>query len=803
MGGMAARVNPDDDPTSPARGLVNATAPDNASTDVVRRDVHSTPAVPAPRDAFGQMDAETRATIEAFLDETREALLASEPLLMQLEEDMPLPVFDEALQTVFRTFHSMKGTAAFLDFRSIESVTHSAEDLLQSARDGHLPVTPAVVDALCRAQDFVVDRLHGVETTGRDAGAEDRARELSQTLRSLLPPDEVTQASRGHESVTARVGSGERPPLPPALFDRFRVESLELLADCENALLTLGAEEHYTGTLARAWDAMHTFSGHCGDAGFPEMEGLSLAVETLLEELVSAEYLPLDAVITPALGALDLLRAEVESFPAPPRRTGLSVATARIQTARRQGLLETQATRIGALLLKSGAVDAEELAAALQHTKRNPGTRIGQALVDIGAVEREVVERLLPTQATLRADRSVVATPAPRTGHKTLRVDIDKLDELSDLVGEIMVISSVLAHNPAVASLSGTYLATSTEQLSRASHDLHEVAMSLRRVPISGAFRRMVRLVRDVARRQDKRVQLLIDGETNEVDKGVAEVIADPLVHLLRNAVDHGIEPPQERQAAGKSREGVIHLEASHRPGELWVVVRDDGRGLDVETLYDQASERGLTTAARDELDDAYIQRFIFETGFSTAAHVSDISGRGMGLDVVKRNIESIGGHIDIHSVPGLGTTITLRIPLSQDVMEGMLLRVGSAHFTLPVLRAHASVVMEKPSIARLPNGQEMARVHGERLPVVRLHEIYAIEADSIRIEDGVVLVLQEGGTRFCLFVDEVIGHRQNVTRGFSSSGGVQGLSGVTVLDDRHVSFILDVASLLQWAQAA
>ena len=749
------------------------------------------------------MDAETREIIQAFLDETREALLASEPLLMQLEEDLPDDALHEVINAVFRTFHTMKGTAGCLDFHSIESATHAAEDLLQATRDGRLDVTPAVVDALCRCQDFVVEQLRVVEMTGTDAGGEERAAAMTQAMRSLLPRSETPLASTGEGSPPTGVGSSRRSPLPPALFDRFRVESLDLLADCETALLTLGAEEHYTGTLARAWDALHRFSGHCGDAGFHEMEELSNAVETLLDELMAAEYLPLESVINAVLEAIDLLRAQIADLPASPRSTDVSAAIARIETARHQGLIDTQATRIGALLLKSGAIDTDDLAEALQHTKRNPGMRIGEALVELGAVDRDVVDRLLPTQVKLRANRSTVVTPPPHPGHQTLRVSVDKLDELSNLVSEVMVVASVMAHNPRLASLGGDYLAQRTAQLSRVSHDLHDVATSLRMVPISDAFRKMARLVRDVARRQDKTVHLLIDGETHEIDKSVAEVIADPLVHLLRNAVDHGIETPVERQAAGKDREGAVHLEAHHHPGEIWIVVRDDGRGLDVETLYDRAFDRGLTTAERHELDDARIQRFIFETGFSTADQVSDISGRGMGLDVVKRNVESIGGRIDVHSVKGLGTTITLKLPMNRGVTEGMLLRVGSAYFTLPVMQVPEPVVVARQDITRGEGGQELARIHGELLPVVRLHQLYEIGTDARRIEDGTVLVLHDGGRRFCLFVDELVGPSHAATPGFSNAHALQGLSGFTVLDDGRVSFLLDVAALWQRTIAA
>jgi two-component system chemotaxis sensor kinase CheA len=318
-------------------------------------------------------------------------------------------------------------------------------------------------------------------------------------------------------------------------------------------------------------------------------------------------------------------------------------------------------------------------------------------------------------------------------------------------------------------------------------------------VPIEATFRKMIRLARDVAAKQGKQVTLRIVGEETEVDKTVAEVIADPLVHLLRNGVDHGLETPSERIAAGKPAEGVVELSARHVGGEVWIQVRDDGRGIDRDRVRAKAVSRGLVDAARAEtLTDAEVYAFVFEPGFSTAAAVTDISGRGVGMDVVKRQIETVKGRVDVASSPGLGTTFTLRIPLTLAIIEGMLVRVGDASFTIPLLNIRESVVPRSRDVTVLSDGQEVVRIRGQLIPVVRLHSFYQIPPQHEQLEKGILVVVEDGGQAVCLFVDELVGQRQTVIKGLSGYlGDVRGLSGCTVLGDGRISLILDVLGLL------
>jgi two-component system chemotaxis sensor kinase CheA len=323
------------------------------------------------------------------------------------------------------------------------------------------------------------------------------------------------------------------------------------------------------------------------------------------------------------------------------------------------------------------------------------------------------------------------------------------------------------------------------------------VAMSLRMTPVEKTFKRMTRLVRDVAHKRARQVQLIVDGEDTEVDKSIAEIISDPLVHVLRNAVDHGIESPADRVAAGKPAEGTVRLSARHQGGEVWVTIEDDGRGLDKDAIYAKAVERGLTEKPLHALSDREVFGFVFAPGFSTAEVLSDISGRGVGMDVARRNLESVNGRVDVHSVAGKGTTVTLRIPLTLAIIEGMLVRVGEAWFTIPMLQVQESVRVPESAITVLHTGQEMVRIRNRLLPVLRLHDLYRIEEAMTHIPDGLLVVVEDDTEAFCLFVDELIGQRQTVIKSLSGFvGNLNGLSGCTVLGDGRISLILDVAEL-------
>jgi two-component system chemotaxis sensor kinase CheA len=402
-----------------------------------------------------------------------------------------------------------------------------------------------------------------------------------------------------------------------------------------------------------------------------------------------------------------------------------------------------------------------------------------------------------PQQAEPVPSTPSAKEPPARRRADYLRVDVRKLDQLMDLMGELIIAETAVTHGPAADGVDG--LPKAAVQLNRVTRGLQDVVMSLRMVPIEPTFKKMVRLVRDLSKRQGKRVQLVIEGQDTEVDKSVVEAIADPLVHLIRNAIDHGIEPEAERIAAGKPAEGRVTLTAQQQAGEIRIILQDDGKGLDHESIIEKALNKGILKDNASAMSPAEAHRLIFEPGFSTASTVTDISGRGVGMDVVKANIEAVKGRVGIESTLGQGTRFTLRIPLTLAIIEGMLVQVGDTCFTVPILSIRETVRVGQSAVTRLTNGQEVVRIRNQLVPLFRLHAFYDIPPRSDRIEDGLLVVVEDGRDRLCLLVDELVGQRQTVIKSLSGYlGNVRGLAGCTVLGDGSISLIVDVAKLIQ-----
>lgn len=326
--------------------------------------------------------------------------------------------------------------------------------------------------------------------------------------------------------------------------------------------------------------------------------------------------------------------------------------------------------------------------------------------------------------------------------------------------------------------------------------------MAVRMVPISGTFRKMIRLVHDLSAKFGKKARLEILGETTEIDKTVAELISDPLVHIIRNAVDHGLETPEERVAAGKEETGTIRLEARHEGGEIWLLIQDDGRGLDREKILAKARDRGMVEGDGNSLTDAQVFQLLFEAGFSTAEQVTDVSGRGVGMDVVKRNIEKLKGQIDTSSIPGKGTSFVLRIPLTVAIIEGMLVRVGRAKYTVPLLAVRECTCLTPEQITKPMRGQEIVKVRDEIIPVIRLYQLHDVTPDTASLEEGVLVILENKEEIVGLFVDEILGQHQTVIKAFPQyMGEVRSVSGCTILGDGDVSLILDPKGLMAMAK--
>ena len=384
-----------------------------------------------------------------------------------------------------------------------------------------------------------------------------------------------------------------------------------------------------------------------------------------------------------------------------------------------------------------------------------------------------------------------------------IRVDLRKLDEMLNLVGELVIAEAMVTRHPVVRDAENESLERAVHQLRRVASSLQDMATSVRMIPLSPTFRRMTRLVYDLSGKANKKIDLVLLGEETEVDRTVIERISDPLVHIIRNAIDHGIETPEERVKLGKPEVGRLTIEGHHEGGEVWIVITDDGKGLDRDAILQRAISRGLITGDGSDLADNQIYRFIFEPGFSTARQVTDISGRGFGMDVVKKNIEKLSGKIDIRTRPGEGTAVVMRIPLTLAIIEGMLISSGDTRYIIPLLSIRESLRPDPAQIMTTPDGQELVKLRDELIPIVKLDETFTRVKSDKTIMDGILVIVEgEDGSVVALFADELLGQQETVIKGLSGwLKRSRGVSGCTILGDGEVGLILDIGAIVRLAR--
>jgi two-component system chemotaxis sensor kinase CheA len=407
-------------------------------------------------------------------------------------------------------------------------------------------------------------------------------------------------------------------------------------------------------------------------------------------------------------------------------------------------------------------------------------------------VQQEISSREAPKEE-LTLER---ASPNQKKVKSDIRVDLDKLNELNDLIGELVIAETMVVRNPDLKGYRFENFEKAAHQLHLIISSLQDLALSLRMVPIGGLFRRMIRVAYDTAKRSGKEVELLLKGEETEVDKTVIEAISDPLVHLVRNAVDHGIEPPMERERIGKPRKGLIELEARHEGGEVLIIVKDDGKGLDKESILKKARERGLIQPGA-VLPDEEIFQLIFLPGFSTATEVTEISGRGVGMDVVKSRVEELRGWVEVKSVQGRGTTVILHLPLTLAIIDGLLVRIGDHICVLPLYAVKELFPLDLKEVTYLPGGKKVIKRHGRLYPVVSLRELLGIRGG--KSEEEILVLLEQKGKELCLGVEEVLGQRDTVIKPLPKRlGKIMGISGCSILEDGGVCLILDIQGILE-----
>ncbi|MEW6710236.1 MAG: chemotaxis protein CheA [Candidatus Riflebacteria bacterium] len=760
--------------------------------------------------------------LSVFVSESRELIQEVEPQLIQLHQKalQTGEIDSSSVNAIFRLFHSMKGSAASLGLANIASLTHRAETLLDLIREGKIKVENEHVDSLLRALDLTGLFLELVENNHNDHGYDDEKEKIETELEALIDRaenrkkndkkagrvkkariDEKSDETALNPDVPTAIPVKSNDPGRKSIIEQFTEEGSDFLDNAEGLLLELekGAENPIQ-KVRELFRGFHSFKGNCGFLGLEMLENMSHKAENILETLFDYELIPAPEHIMTFLIIVDVFRqamtdlatggtGEIEGFQA--------VANLLDQMKQAVENEEKGPKKLGQILIEEGVVTQEQLDAALNRQK----SVIGEVLVDMGAVDAQSVEKALIKQTEQNAQVSSISKGVKRSD---IRVDLTKLDKLVNLVGELVIAETMVTRNPDLKNLVLENFDKAVHHLRRVTSELQDVALSVRMIPLAMTFQKLVRVVHDLARKQKKKVKLIIVGEETEVDKTMTEQIADPLLHMVRNSIDHGLESTEERIAAGKPETGKVMVEARYEGGEVWIIVSDDGKGLSREKIVNTAIERGLYRGDPANLSDEEAYSFIFEPGFSTNKTVSEISGRGVGMDVVKKNIEKLKGRITVRSRPGLGTSIYLQIPLTLAIIDGMLVRVGEARYTIPLLSIRESIRPLKASITVTPDQQELVRIREELIPVIRLHKLHSKTPDFFNLEEGILVIVEDQGRKAALFIDDILGQQQTVIKGLSNYlTQVKGISGCTILGDGAVSLILDIGGLVEKAGRA
>ncbi|MDN7881169.1 chemotaxis protein CheA [Burkholderia aenigmatica] len=722
---------------------------------------------------------------QTFFDEADELLAQMEQLLLNLDVGSPDP---EDLAAIFRAAHSIKGGAATFGFSALTDTTHILESLLDRARNHELTLTKEMVDAFLETKDVLSDQLVDYRASAEPdaAAAATICAKLERLKAESSAGAPVAAAPVPAAPVAAAVASAAPAAEPAASDDRAPDHVIEQAVAAAHPAADAGeGGPHLKITLvgvdAKDRELLTEELGNLGRIVGREEAGadLTLWVESDVpsDDIVAVCCFVIDeSQIRVGHGTAPAAPAAAQEAAAPAAEPVAAAQPARVEVFAPQAAAPQPAASAAA------AAPAEPAAAAAQAQQPSQHAHADHA----------------PQAAAHHDDKRARPAAAAAAGAEgsSIRVGVEKVDQLINLVGELVITQAMLAEtasafDPALHDR----LFNGMAQLERNARDLQEAVMSIRMMPMDYVFSRFPRLVRDLAGKLGKQVELVTFGQATELDKSLIERIIDPLTHLVRNSLDHGIETVDKRVAAGKDAVGQLVLSAAHHGGNIVIEVSDDGAGLNRERILAKAAKQGMQVS--DTISDDEVWQLIFAPGFSTAETVTDVSGRGVGMDVVKRNIQSMGGHVEISSLAGRGTTTRIVLPLTLAILDGMSVKVGNEIFILPLNFVMESLQPSNDDIYTVGNGERVVRVRGEYLPLVALHEVFSVEDARTDPTQGIVTIMETEGRRFAMLIDELVGQQQVVVKNLETNyRKVHGISAATILGDGSVALIVDVAAL-------
>lgn len=757
--------------------------------------------------------------LEMYLFETVQLVNRLEQLIMTGEKDED---FDAAIDEIFRIMHTIKGNSMMMLFEGIAEIAHKLEDLFDYIRKNQdtKPNYETITDLVLETIDFIKGEITKIESNEKvDGDPTDLTESILEYLESLKFMNSSSE-TEGYEEVKL-IDKDQKYFIRPSNEDELGQNSQETSKDTKNKNFTnfevfIKFEQGCEMENVRAFSIIHNLQ----DIG----SEIYHIPKNIIEDENAAKYISENGfrLIFKSQRLLDELNMHFAGIAFLDRYDVREIDARRFEEFVNHYInfkIEQDETRenmeadevisrykdkdeVDQLVIDlSDDNHVDDLKDSEQeeevHIKKSDmHTDISENPPDTNIEKEDISASEAKAQKKKKAE-APPSTTQSSTLNNYISVGISKVDLLMDLIGELVVSESMVTKNPDLRGLDLENFEKASRQLRIIINELQDLVMSIRMVPLTLTFQKMSRIVRDMSKKVNKEVELKLIGEDTEVDKKVIEKISDPLMHIIRNSMDHGIEPEDVRIANNKSKKGTIVLEAKHSGGDVWIIVRDDGGGLDREKILEKAISRNILEKNADEYTDKEVYGLIFKPGFSTKEKVTEFSGRGVGLDVVVRNVEELGGTILVDSKLGEWTEFAIRIPLTLAIVDGMMMQVGKSIFTVPITSIKESFSVTKKDVIVDPDGNEMIMVRGECLPVLRLHRRYQLNTEIEDLEEGILMMIEGDNKTNLIFADSIIGEQQVVVKGLSKfMNKINGISGCALLGDGTISLIIDPAGL-------
>jgi two-component system chemotaxis sensor kinase CheA len=740
--------------------------------------------------------------------------LAKEIEALALETVMLDPGDITGLGKTIKSVESFRSQLEKSDNQALKSIADGMklyiEDVVMGEKNNLVPFEKgiAMMQEICRNHAGKNETSRDISGLLAELGVKSPSPSSGREAAGPVVAAEKEESEKGRDGRDAEGDSGIKSKGQPVVTSRedleiisdFVIESLDNLGTIEVKLMDLEQDPKDVETINAIFRPFHTVKGVSGFLNFNKINKFAHTVENLLDKARNGELQITGGIVDVILESVDILKRMIESVrdsldSGVPTDGDEDIAGI---TQKIDGFLLPPGSGskklLGEMLVSEGKLTEADIEKALNIQKKEPEKKLGEILVEHEKIKAKAVVSTLREQKKTDGASDMLQ----------VKVDTKKLDSIVDMVGELAIAQSMLRQHEAVVNSSDRKLDQITNQLNLITAGLQNIAMSMRMVPIKNTFQKMLRLVRDLARKAGKDIQLLTTGEETEIDRNIMEEIYEPMVHMIRNSIDHGLEAPDEREAAGKPKQGTIHLKAYHRGGNIVIEIMDDGRGLNREKIVKKAIATGLIKQ-EDKLSDAEIDNLIFHPGFSTADKVTDISGRGVGTDVVKKQVEKLRGRVEVRSISGKGSTFFIRLPLTLAIVDGMIVKVSGERYIIPTLNVQESFRPARDEYFTVKGEGEMIKVRNSLIPLVRLDRLFGLNGNGssgkspVQPWEKLVVVVENQEKRKCLLVDELIGQEEIVIK---SMGGwlkdIKGIAGSVIMGDGRVGLILDVGGIFQ-----